>query len=135
MQATEATTEATEAEQTLADSLGKTPAPFSPEEEPKASKYMEGTGRHLTTCLNQVKAKKSPRKDITHSEAPTDREHNTSVQTDCHQTLHSPARAGLSTREEYEGRNGISIHGPYCHGPRVLLILAGDAQEMGLKVS
>ena len=50
-------------------------------------------------------------------------------------TLTEPSRQNLRSWDDVEGRNGISIHGPCCHGPRVLLTFMGRAQETGPKVT
>ena len=50
------------------------------------------------------------------------------------QTLQPSPRANLRIPGDIKDRIGISIHGPYCHGPRCLLSIAEDTQEMMLKV-
>ena len=42
-------------------------------------------------------------------------------------TLTDQPRHDLSSWEDVEGRIGISLYGPCCHGPRVLLIVTEDA--------
>ena len=41
-------------------------------------------------------------------------------------TLSSQPRSAQSTVEDVEGRFGISLHGPCCHGPRTLLTIMGS---------
>lgn len=115
--------------------MGKTPAPFSHGAESRASKGMEGPRKDLANYPNQGKAKESTNKDTTPSEGSTDKEQDKAAQYVCHQTLPELYKADLDTTEGPEGRNGISVHGPYCHGLRVLLIFSGSTQEMKLKVS
>ena len=49
-------------------------------------------------------------------------------------TLTDQPRRSLSSWEDMEGRIGISLHGPCCHGPRVLLTVIEGAQETRVKV-
>ena len=50
-------------------------------------------------------------------------------------TLTEPSRQIRRSWDDVEGKNGISIHDPCCHGPKVLLLVEGRAQETGPKVT
>lgn len=115
--------------------MRKTLAPFSDEAESEASKDVEGWRKVLAKCSHQKKPKENPNKDTLPSEGSTAREQDKSDPSVCQQTLHKLDRADQDTWEDYKGRNGISIHGPNCQGPRVLLIFSGNTQEIRLKVT
>ena len=50
-------------------------------------------------------------------------------------TLTEPSKQILRSWDDVKGKNGISIHGPCCHGPRVLLLVERRAQQTGPKVT
>ena len=49
-------------------------------------------------------------------------------------TLTGQPSCDRSSGEDVEGRIGISLHGPCCHGPRILLTITGSAQKIKAKV-
>ena len=49
-------------------------------------------------------------------------------------TLTDQTRCDRSSGEDVEGRIRISLHGPCCHGLRILLTVTGSAQKTKAKV-
>lgn len=126
-------TQEQEPEQPAADHQRKTPAPNLGGKE--SLKGMERSRKGLTECSQQEITKKTPREPKTTSINQTDREQDKSDRPVCQQTLTELHSLEWRDMEGLEGRTGISIHGPSCQGPRVLLKVTGDTQETQAKVS
>lgn len=109
--------------QSSEDCLGKTLAPNSHMMEQACYKGMEGPNTNLTTCSNQEKPNKSLKKQVTTSKVQTDREHDTSEQPVCQQTLLGLLSQDLGKLNLNQARDAIFTHRPCCQGPRTILVV------------